>query len=273
MLVKERMTRPVITVYPDTLVPEAIRMMREENVRRFPVVDRRGKLMGIVSERDLLHAQPSDATTLSIWEINYLLGKITVSKVMTRRVIAIREDTPIQEAARIMADHKIGGLPVLREGQVVGIITETDLFKIFLELLGARASLGCASTRWCPTNRACWPRSQRRFTSRGAISSPWELSWAKAAKTARSPSRSKGSIKRPWSKRWSRWSNASRMCAKALLRRPSSLATGRSEPAKWSSRKTQRLGLNVQPEPLRCSPAVFLQAHATDAGVATGSKL
>ncbi len=138
MLVKERMTRPVITVYPDTLVPEAIRMMREENVRRFPVVDRRGKLMGIVSERDLLHAQPSDATTLSIWEINYLLGKITVSKVMTRRVIAIREDTPIEEAARIMADHKIGGLPVLREGQVVGIITETDLFKIFLELLGAR---------------------------------------------------------------------------------------------------------------------------------------
>lgn len=138
MLVKERMTKPVITVYPDTLVPEAIRRMKEENVRRFPVVDKRGKMVGIVAERDLLNAQPSDATTLSIWEINYLLSKITVSRVMTRRVIAIQEDTPLEEAARIMADHKIGGLPVLREGQVVGMITETDLFKIFLELLGAR---------------------------------------------------------------------------------------------------------------------------------------
>jgi acetoin utilization protein AcuB len=138
MLAKERMSHPVITVYPDLPIQEALKLMQEERVRRFPVVDKRGRLIGIVSERDLLHAAPSDATSLSVWELNYLLSKITVGKVMTRDVITITEDTPLEEAARIMADHKIGGLPVVRDGEVVGIITETDLFKIFLEMLGGR---------------------------------------------------------------------------------------------------------------------------------------
>jgi acetoin utilization protein AcuB len=138
MLAKERMSHPVITVYPDLPIQEALKLMREERVRRFPVVDKRGRLVGIVSEKDLLHAAPSDATSLSIWELNYLVSKVTVEKVMTREVITITEDTPLEEAARIMADHKIGGLPVVRDGEVVGIITETDLFKIFLEMLGGR---------------------------------------------------------------------------------------------------------------------------------------
>jgi acetoin utilization protein AcuB len=102
------------------------------------VVDKRGRLIGIVSERDLLHAAPSDATSLSIWEVNYLISKITVEKVMTQDVITILGNTPIEEAARVMADNKIGGLPVVQGGKLVGIITETDLFKIFLEMLGAR---------------------------------------------------------------------------------------------------------------------------------------
>jgi acetoin utilization protein AcuB len=138
MLVGERMTRPVITVHADLPIQEALNLMRQENIRRAPVVDDRGHLIGIVSERDLLHASPSDATSLSVWELNYLLSKIRIDRVMTKEVITVNEDTPIEEAARIMADHKIGGLPVTRMGQVVGIITETDLFKIFLELLGAR---------------------------------------------------------------------------------------------------------------------------------------
>jgi acetoin utilization protein AcuB len=138
MLVKERMSHPVITVHPDLPIQDALKLMREERVRRFPVVDQRGSLVGIVSERDLLHAAPSDATSLSIWEVNYLVSKVKVKKVMTSEVITITEDTPLEEAARIMADHKIGGLPVVRDSQVVGIITETDLFKIFLEMLGAR---------------------------------------------------------------------------------------------------------------------------------------
>jgi acetoin utilization protein AcuB len=137
MFVGERMSRPVITLTPDMPIHDALDLFKKEHIRRAPVV-KDGKLVGIVSEKDLLNASPSPATTLSIWEMHYLLSKITVSEVMTRNVITVTEDTPIEEAARIMADNKIGGLPVMRDGQVVGIITETDLFKIFLELMGAR---------------------------------------------------------------------------------------------------------------------------------------
>ena len=139
MLVGDRMSHPVITIPPDMPVVDALNLMRVEHIRRTPVVDEKGKLVGIVSDKDLLNASPSAATTLSVWEINYLLSKITVGDVMTKDVVTITEDTPIEEAARIMADNKIGGLPVVRDGKVVGIITETDLFKILLEMMGARA--------------------------------------------------------------------------------------------------------------------------------------
>jgi acetoin utilization protein AcuB len=132
------MSHPVITIHPDMPLQEALNLMHQEHIRRLPVVDNRGQLVGIVSERDLLHASPSDATTLSVWELNYLLSKITIGEIMTRNVITVNVDTPIEEAARIMADAKIGGLPVARNGKVIGIITETDLFRIFPEMLGAR---------------------------------------------------------------------------------------------------------------------------------------
>jgi len=138
MLVGERMRRNPITVTEDVGVGEALRIMRENKIRRLPVLDRHGKLIGIVSEKDLLQASPSPATSLSIFELNYLLSKLTVKKVMGSPVITVDEQTPLEEAARIMADNRIGGLPVMRGDELVGIITETDLFKIFLELLGAR---------------------------------------------------------------------------------------------------------------------------------------
>jgi acetoin utilization protein AcuB len=138
MLIGERMSRPVITVRPEMPIQEALNLMRKEHIRRLPVTDPRGRLIGIVSERDLLHASPSEATSLSIWEINYLLSKITVERVMARDPVTVTEDTPVEEAARIMADRQVGGLPVMRGGEIVGMITETDLFKLFLELLGAR---------------------------------------------------------------------------------------------------------------------------------------
>ncbi|MCR4405340.1 MAG: CBS domain-containing protein [Anaerolineae bacterium] len=138
MLVYDRMSRHPITVNPDVPIDEALHIMRENKVRRLPVVDKQGKLVGIVSEKDLLYASPSPATSLSIHEIHYLVSKIKVADVMTKEVITVGENAPLEEAARIMADHKIGGLPVMRDGTLVGIITETDLFKIFLELLGAR---------------------------------------------------------------------------------------------------------------------------------------
>jgi acetoin utilization protein AcuB len=138
MLVGERMTNLVLTVSPEESVQEALVSMRKEHIRRFPVVDKKGKLVGIVSESDLLNASPSEATSLSVWEISYLVSKITVERVMTKDVITVTEDTPIEEAARIMADKKIGALPVMKGEKLVGIITETNLFRIFLELLGAR---------------------------------------------------------------------------------------------------------------------------------------
>ena len=138
MLVKERMSYPVITVHPDKTMMDTLALMEKEHIRRVPVVDKKGHLVGIVSKEDILHAAPSDVSSLSVWEMNYLISKISTREVMTPNVITIDEDTPLEEAARIMADNKFGGLPVLSEGKVVGIITETDLFKIFLEMLGAR---------------------------------------------------------------------------------------------------------------------------------------
>jgi acetoin utilization protein AcuB len=137
MQVRERMTRPVITALPDTPLQEALNLMREKGIRRLPVVDSDGRLRGIVSDRDLLHASPSDATSLSVWELNYLLSKVSLRDVMTRSVITVDGGTPIEEAARIMVDKKIGGLPVMDGDNVVGIITETDLFRVLVELLEA----------------------------------------------------------------------------------------------------------------------------------------
>jgi acetoin utilization protein AcuB len=111
--------------------------MQRERIRRMPVMEN-GRLIGIVSDKDLLNASPSDATSLSMWEVSYLVNRIKVKDVMTKQVLTIAEDMPIEEAARIMVDNKVGGLPVVKNGDVVGLITETDLFKVLLELMGAR---------------------------------------------------------------------------------------------------------------------------------------
>ena len=137
MLVGERMKSPVITIRPDMSVIDALNLMRQEHIRRTPVV-KNGKLVGIVSEKDLLNASPSPATSLNIYEMNYLLSKLQIKDVMKTNVLTVTEDTPIEEVARIMADNKIGSMPVLRDGRMVGMITETDLFKLLLELMGAR---------------------------------------------------------------------------------------------------------------------------------------
>jgi len=138
MLIGERMTRHPVTVTQNEGIDDALKMMRDNHIRRLPVLDKRGKLVGIVSDKDLLYASPSPATSLSVYELHYLLSKLMVKEVMSSPVITVTEYTPLEEAARIMADSKIGGLPVMREDKVVGIITETDMFKIFLEMLGAR---------------------------------------------------------------------------------------------------------------------------------------
>lgn len=136
MLVADRMTKNPITVKPDLPVAEALEWMRRENIRRFPVVNKKGKLVGIVTRDDLLYASPSPVTSLSMWEVTYLMSQVTVEETMTKDVVTVSEDMPLEEAARIMADNKFGGMPVMRDDQVVGVITESDLFKAFLELFG-----------------------------------------------------------------------------------------------------------------------------------------
>jgi acetoin utilization protein AcuB len=139
MLIRDRMTRNPVLCTADLAVTDAFDLMKKSHIRRMPVVDKNGKLVGIVSDQDLLRVTPSPATTLSAYEIPYLLSKVKVSDVMTKKVITVTEETPVEEAARIMVDNKIGGLPVVDESHVVvGIITETDIFKTFLELIGAR---------------------------------------------------------------------------------------------------------------------------------------
>lgn len=166
MLVRERMTHNPVTIREDTSLDDGLKIMRDNKVRRLPVMDKNGKLCGIVSEKDLLYASPSPATSLSVWEIHSLVAKIKVSELMTKDVITVCEDCPLEEAARVMVDNKIGGLPVMRGDQLVGIITETDLFKTFLELLGARA-LGTRFTLLVPDKKGMLASLAQRVAELG----------------------------------------------------------------------------------------------------------
>jgi acetoin utilization protein AcuB len=131
------MSHPVFTVKPDLPITKAHELMAREKVHRAPVV-KNSKLVGIITENDILKAYPSTATSLAVWEVTSLLEKITVKDIMVKNVRTVQEDTPIEEAARILTDNKISALPVMRDKELVGIITETDLFRIMLEMLGAR---------------------------------------------------------------------------------------------------------------------------------------
>ena len=168
MLVGKRMTPNPITATPDIPITEALEWMRREKVRRFPVVDKNGKLVGIVARSDLLHASPSSVTSLNVWEITYLLSQVKVGDVMTKDVVTICEDCPIEEAARIMADNKVGGLPVVRDDMVVGIITESDLFKVFLEVFGAREK-GVRMTLLAPYFKGSLAQISSAITERGGL--------------------------------------------------------------------------------------------------------
>jgi len=138
MLVGKWMTPNPVTISEDADIDDALHVMRERRVRRLPVIDEAGQMIGIVSDKDLLHAAPSPVTSLSVHELRYLLAKLTVKKVMSSPVITVTPDMPLEQAARIMIDNKIGGLPVVEHGQLVGIITETDIFKVLLNVLGTR---------------------------------------------------------------------------------------------------------------------------------------
>lgn len=129
-MVREWMTPEPVTIRPDTTVPEAHRLMMKHSIRRLPVVEA-GRVVGIVTLGDVRGAEPSGATSLSIWEVNYLVSRLKVEEIMTPRPFTVSKDSTLGEAAQMMLMCKISGLPVVdEEGTLVGIITESDIFRM-----------------------------------------------------------------------------------------------------------------------------------------------
>jgi acetoin utilization protein AcuB len=136
MLVKDRMTPDPITIQPETTHKQASEVMKEHHIHHLPVVDKQGRLVGLVVEEDLLAAQPSPATSLSIYEIHGLLSKLQIKQIMSHPVYTTTLECPLEEAARLMLGQGVGCLPVMDKDQIVGIITDTDIFEALVALLG-----------------------------------------------------------------------------------------------------------------------------------------
>jgi acetoin utilization protein AcuB len=168
MLVGKRMTVNPLTLQPDVSINDALALMRREKVRRVPVVDKKGKLVGVVTHNDLMQASPSSVTSLNMWEVTYLLSKITVQEVMKKDVVTATEDMPIEEAARLVAERRISCLPVLRGDALVGIITEADIFNIFLELMSAHEK-GVRLTVFAPNVKGSLAQISSAINSHGGF--------------------------------------------------------------------------------------------------------
>jgi len=138
MLVKDQMTPNPICGHPETPVAEAQKLMQENSIRHLPILDEDNKLVGLITQRSLMQAVPDDLSQFSPFVVNYILAKLQAQNIMVRDVVTIDPDTTIEGAARIMADKKIGCLPVMQGEELVGIISDSDLFSIMMELLGAR---------------------------------------------------------------------------------------------------------------------------------------
>jgi acetoin utilization protein AcuB len=138
MIISQVMTRNPVFVHPEMSINDVRSLMGKEKIGHIPVLDKGNKLIGLVTKEDLFKAAPSAATSLDVFELSYLLSKMTVKEAMTKKVITVDENEVVEEAARIMADNNIGCLPVMRGKLLVGIITDTDLFRIFVTAFGAR---------------------------------------------------------------------------------------------------------------------------------------
>jgi len=137
MRIKDVMTKNPITADSETLVLDAQKIMKEHNIRRLPIVDK-GKLVGIITKHDLLEASPSPATSLSVYELNYLLSKMKVKDIMKKNPMTLTPDTPFEEALRIGQEKKIGSFPIMDNGKLVGITTESDIIRFVTQVLGIR---------------------------------------------------------------------------------------------------------------------------------------
>lgn len=138
MMVSDVMTKNPLYAHPDLTLPDARNMMKKERVKRLLVLDGHNKMVGIITERDIVNAAPSSATSLSVYEVTQLLDKITVGEVMTKNVITVDENEVVEEAARVMVDNDISALPVMRGAVPVGIVSDGDIFRFFITIFGAR---------------------------------------------------------------------------------------------------------------------------------------
>ncbi len=138
MFVSDWMTTKVVTISPNDNIAEAIKVMKERNIRHLPVVDESLKVKGILSDRDIKEYTPSKASTFDIHELNYILFITKVKSIMKRKVLAAPPDLAIEQAAMIMYDHNIGCLPVVDKERLVGIISDRDLFRVLIDITGVR---------------------------------------------------------------------------------------------------------------------------------------
>lgn len=136
MLVKDRMTPDPVVITTDTSLKEALEIVRSKPFRHLPVLDENGKLVGIVTEKSLVYASPTSTTALSVFEVDYILSRTKVGQIIQGSVISVGPDWPIEEAARVMVDRRIGCLPVIEDDKLIGIISDTDIFRVFVEGLG-----------------------------------------------------------------------------------------------------------------------------------------
>ena len=135
MQVEQWMNREVVTIAPGDSFRAAMRLIRQQGIRHLPVVEGK-RVVGILTDRDIRQVAPSEAASLSIHEVHYLLEKLTVRDIMTTPVVTVRPQQTVEEATLLLLGHRIGGLPVVRDGELCGIITETDILQAFLQLRG-----------------------------------------------------------------------------------------------------------------------------------------
>jgi len=136
MLVRDRMSSDPLTITTDTSLKEALDLVRSKAFRHLPVLDEKEKLAGVVTEKSLMYAAPTPTTTLSVFEVDYILSRTKVGQIIQGPAISVGLDLPIEEAARMMLDNHVDCLPVVEDDKLVGIITDTDIFRVFVEGLG-----------------------------------------------------------------------------------------------------------------------------------------
>ena len=136
MLVKDRMTPDPVVITTDTSLKEALEIVRSKPFRHLPVLDENGKLVGIVTEKSLVYASPTSTTAFSVFEVDYILSRTKVGQIIQGSVISVGPDWPIEEAARVMVDRRIGCLLVVEDDKLIGIISDTDIFRVFVEGMG-----------------------------------------------------------------------------------------------------------------------------------------